>query len=253
VGVERFRIGKEFADDRIRQVSRAAHDALLDVPRIRPDLQHFQVVIGFQDQEVGFAQVLFDVFGHAAEIGNDRDLFSVRTESVADGVGGIVRNRECGDFDVADHEFDSRANVFDALDFGFRAIAVHFLNFAMGRRGEIRGAFPLAGHLRETVGVVAVLVGDEDAVHFFGARAAKSFKTPQHFFFAEPGVNQESGTRRFEQRGVARAARRQNGYAKRDTLPPRIASTAANGRARHRNGMMAKCRAGVNTKSRKSH
>jgi len=191
VGVESFRVGKEFADDRIRQVSCAAHDALLDVPGVRADLQHFQVVIGFQNQKVGFAQVLFNMFGHAPEIGNDRDLFSVRTESVADGVGGIMRNRECGDFDIADYEFNSWANVFDALDFGFRPVAKHFLNFAMRRRGEIRWTFPLAGHLRETIGVVAVLVGDEDAVNFFGARAAQSFEAAQHFFFAEPGVNQE--------------------------------------------------------------
>jgi hypothetical protein len=86
-----------------------------------------------------------------------------------------------------------------------------------------------------------VFVGDEDTVNFFGARAAERFKAPQHFFFADAGVNQESGAPRFEQRGVARAARRQNGYAKRDTLPPRIAPTKANGCARHRTGMMAKC------------
>ena len=42
--------------------------------------------------------------------------------------------------------------------------------------------------------MVAVFVGNEDAVNFFGARAAKSFEAPQHFFFADAGVNQESRT-----------------------------------------------------------
>jgi hypothetical protein len=97
--------------------------------------------------------------------------------------------------------------------------------------------------------MVAVFVGHQDAVNLLGARATKSFKAPQHFFLADAGVNQESGAPRFEQRGVARAARRQNGYAKRDTLPPQRASTIAC--TRHCNGMMAKCCAGVNTKSRK--
>ena len=101
--------------------------------------------------------------------------------------------------------------------------------------------------------MIAVFVGDENPINFFGARAAERFEAPQHFFFAEAGVNQESGAPRFEQCGVAGAARRQNGYAKRDTLPPRCASTTANGCARHRNGMMAKCRAGVNTNSRESN
>ena len=196
-------------------MTRAAHYALLDVPRIGTDLQHFQIVIGFEDEEVGFAQVMFYQLGHVAEVGDDGNFFAVRAEGVADGISGVVRNRECGDFDVADYKFNSGANVFYTLDFGFWAIAIHFLNFAMGRGGEVGGTFPLAGHLREAVGVVAVLVGDEDAVHFFGARAAKSFKAPQHFFFAEPGVDEESGAPRFEQRGVARAAGRQDGYTKR--------------------------------------
>ena len=106
----------------------------------------------------------------------------------------------------------------------------------MRRLGQVGGAFPVAGHLRESGAVVAVFVGDEDTVNFFGARAAERFKAPQHFFFAEPGVDEESGAPRFEQRGVARAARRQNGYAKRDTLPPRCASVTELMCARRRNG-----------------
>jgi hypothetical protein len=46
--------------------------------------------------------------------------------------------------------------------------------------------------------VVAVFVGDQDAVNFFGAGAAERFKAPQHFLFADAGVNQESGAPRFE-------------------------------------------------------
>src|SRR5271156_2217680 len=229
----------------------AAHHALLNVPGVGPDLQHFQIVIGFQDQEVGFAQVMLHQLGHVAEVGDDGDFFSVGAEGVADRVSSVVRNGECRDFDITDYEFNSGANVLHALDFGFWAITVHFANFAVRGFGEVGGAFPVAGHLRKGAGVVAVLVGDEDTVNFFGARAAQGFKEPQHFFFADAGVNQESAAPRFEQRGVARAARRQNGYAKRDTLPPRHASTTANGCARHRTGMMAKCWAGVNTKSRK--
>jgi len=249
--IEDFGVGEEFADDCVRKMPGAAHHALLDVPGIRPDLQHFQVMIGFQNQEIGFAQMMLHEFGHVAQIGNDGDFFSVGAEGVSDGVCGIVRNGERGDFDIADYEFNSGADVFHAFDFCFRAVAVHLADFAVRWLGQVGGAFPVAGHLRERGAVVAVFVGDEDAVNFFGARAAERFEAPRHFLFADAGVNQECGAPRFEQRGVARAARRQNGYAKRDTLPPRRASAIAC--TRHRTGIMAKCWAAVNTKSRKPH
>jgi len=80
--------------------------------------------------------------------------------------------------------------------------------------------------------MIGVFVGDEDAVHPLGARAAEDFEPPQHFFFAEAGVNQESGALGFEQRGIARTSRRQNGDPKRDApslagrcaIPPRSAA-----------------------------
>ena len=97
--------------------------------------------------------------------------------------------------------------------------------------------------------MIRMFMADEDTVNFFGARAAESFKAPQHFFFTQAGVNEKSRAPRLKQGAIARTARRQNGYAKRDTLPPRRASAIAC--TRHCNGMMAKCWAGVNTKSRK--
>ena len=90
----------------------AAHHALLDVPGVRADLQHFQIVIGFQDQKISFAQMMLHQLRHVAEVGDDGDFFSVGAESVAHRVRGIVRNRECGDFDIPNYEFNPGANVF---------------------------------------------------------------------------------------------------------------------------------------------
>ena len=61
--------------------------------------------------------------------------------------------------------------------------------------------------------MVGMLVRDEDGVHVLGALAAESFKAAQHFLAAETGVNQEGRTPRLEQRGIARAARSENGDA----------------------------------------
>ena len=61
--VEEFGVGQKFADGSVGKMSRAAHHALLDVPRVRPDLEHFEIVIRFQNQEIGLAQVLLHEFG----------------------------------------------------------------------------------------------------------------------------------------------------------------------------------------------
>src|SRR5580693_1288446 len=45
VPIEYFRICQEFADHRIGKMPGATHHALLDVPGIRPDLQHLKIVI----------------------------------------------------------------------------------------------------------------------------------------------------------------------------------------------------------------
>jgi hypothetical protein len=64
-----------------------------------------------------------------------------------------------------------------------------------------------------------VFVGDEDAIQRCGARAQLS-ESAKSLAFGEAGVNQEARVRGFEQRAVARTARRQNRNTKRDALPP---------------------------------
>ena len=76
----------------------------------------------------------------------------------------------------------------------------------MRRLGEVCEAFPFAHHLAEAVGMIGMFVGNQNSVDLLGFLPAKSFKAPQHFFFAEPGVNEESGVLGLKQRGVARTA-----------------------------------------------
>jgi hypothetical protein len=64
-----------------------------------------------------------------------------------------------------------------------------------------------------------VFVGDQDGVHMLGPLAAQRFEAPQHLFAAQARINEESGMACLEQRAVARASRRQNGYAERDRFP----------------------------------
>src|SRR5215469_8119795 len=53
--VESFGIGEESAYGFIRKMPGAAHDTLFHVPGIGPDLQHFHIVIGFEDYSVTVA------------------------------------------------------------------------------------------------------------------------------------------------------------------------------------------------------
>jgi len=205
VRVKRFRIGKKFADRVIRQMSRAAHHALLDVPRIRPDFQHFEIVIGFEHQAVGIPQVNFHQFGQIAEVGDDCDFHSIRAKCKSQRVDGIVRNRKRRDFDVAHEEALAGANVLDAVQAlvrSFRQDAHH-----LGVRGfvEIDGRAPLAQHLRERADVICVFVGDDDAVEAIDI-AADCGKAPHRFFFSESRVDQQPGPVRLEQGAVARTA-----------------------------------------------
>ena len=119
--------------------------------------------------------------------------------------------------DVSDNEAQARANVFHTLDFLLRAaLCNHFQNFAVRCLGEVCGAIPFALHLCETTGMVAVLMGDENAVHTRRGRATERFEAPEHFPASKPGVNQESRLPGFEQCGVARTARGEDRNTKRD-------------------------------------
>ena len=79
--VEHFAIGEKFADDGIGKMAGAAHHALLDVPGIGAHLQHFEIVIGFEDQEISFAQMMFHKLGQVTEVGDDGDFYSIGAEA----------------------------------------------------------------------------------------------------------------------------------------------------------------------------
>jgi hypothetical protein len=70
---------------------------------------------------------------------------------------------------------------------------------------NVQRSFPKAEHLRKTVAVIGVFVGDKDTVdaidvQFDGREPRESFA------FSEAAVHKESGALRLEQGDVARAA-----------------------------------------------
>ena len=115
-GIEAFGIGEEFTDGEIRKMAGAGEDALLDDPRIWADLEHIEIVIGFEDEAIALAEMDLDEFGHIAEIGANGDLGAVGAEGEADGIGGVMRNGEGVDVNVADGKMLASLDGFDATE-----------------------------------------------------------------------------------------------------------------------------------------
>src|SRR6267142_5352769 len=103
-GIETLGIGEEFTDGVIGEMAGAGEDTLLDDPRIRADLEHVEVVIGFEDEAIGLAEMDSDVVWKVAEIGADGDFGAVGAEGESDGVGGVVRDSERVDVYIANGE-----------------------------------------------------------------------------------------------------------------------------------------------------
>ncbi len=190
--VEAVGVGKVFADGVIRKMTGAAEDALLDEPRVWADFQHVEIVIGFEDEAVGPAEMNFDELGHVAKVGDEGHFCAVGTEGEADGIGGIVRDGKRMDLDVTDAKVLPGVNGFDTVEALSEGFGKNALHLAQSWLGDVKRRSPDAEHLRQAAAVVGVLVGDEDAVEmiegfFDGGEAG------QGFALAQAGVHEEAG------------------------------------------------------------
>lgn len=213
--VKSVAVGQVFTDDMIGEMAGAAHDALLNIPGVRANFEHLQVVIGLKNEAIRIAQMEFDELGEVAEVGNDGDFGTVGAKGVADGIGGVVRDSEGRNFDVANGEFFAGADMFDAIEFFGGRLGQNAKNFGVGSFGEIGGGTPVSEKLRKAARVVGVFVRDENAIDAFG-RFLEGSEAAKSFFAAEASVDQEAGALSFKQCGIARTARGQDGDSKAD-------------------------------------
>jgi len=204
-GIEALGIDEEFANGMIREVAGAGEDALLDDPGIRADLEHVEIVIGFEDETIGLAEMDPDVIRQVAEIGADGDFGAVGTEGESDGVGGVVRDGERVDVDIADRETLAGLDGFDAAETFAEGVGKDALEGVHCRLRDVKRRFPKAENLREAVAVVRVLVGDEDGVEAVDV-ALDGGEAGESFALSEAGVNEDAGSFGFEQGEIARTA-----------------------------------------------
>jgi hypothetical protein len=197
-GIKSFGIGEEFTDRVIGEMAGAGEDALLDDPGIWADLEHVEIVIGFEDEAIGLAEMDSDVVWKVAEIGADGDFSAVCAEGEADGVGGVVRDSERVDVDVADGEALAGLDGFYAAEAFAEGVGQDALEGIHCGLGDIEGRFPEAEDLREAVAMVGVLVGDEDGVETVDI-APNGSEAGEGFAFSKAGVNEDAGGFGFEQ------------------------------------------------------
>lgn len=229
--IEAFGIGKKLAHGVIRKMAGPRKYTLFDYPGIRPDLEHIEVVVRFQNQAIGGAQVDLHKFGHVAEVGADRDLRAVGAKSESDRVGRIVRNREGMNIDVTDGKTLASLNGFDAAQALAEGFGQDALKLGHCGPGHIQGCFPDTENLGEAVAMVGVFVGDQDGVEVADLSSDRG-KPREGFAFSEPGINEDAGAFGFEQRQIARAAGRKNRNAQTDRNCPLPASALSEHRSR---------------------
>lgn len=71
-------------DDVVGEMAAARHDTLFQAPRIGAHLQHFQVMIGFEQEDAAILQVDADGIGHVTQISADADLAALGAEGESD-------------------------------------------------------------------------------------------------------------------------------------------------------------------------
>jgi hypothetical protein len=145
-------------------VAGAGENALLDDPGVGADFEHIEIVIGFEDEAIGLAEMDSNVIREVAEISADGDLGAVGTEGESDGVSGVVRDGEGMDVDVADGETLASLDGFYAAEAFAERVGEDALQGVHGGLSDIEWRFPEAEDLGEAVAVVGVFVGDEDGV-----------------------------------------------------------------------------------------
>ena len=204
-------IGEIFADRVIGKMASAGENALLNNPRIRTHLQHFQIVIGFENQAVGITQMNFYQFRKIAEVRDDGHLDAFGAESEADRIGSVMRNRERVDVYIADSEMSAGVNRFNAAQALFQTIGQHALQRSESLFGDEERSFVQAEHLWKAVAVIGMLVSDENSVDLIESNFAGG-QSGEGFSFAKSAINEEAGARSFEQRDVAGTSGSQDGY-----------------------------------------
>lgn len=173
----------------IAEVPMTTHDALLDAPgAAKIVLEEFHVMIGFEDEDVGGTNAFHDELGGVTEIGEETDLTTVGPKHEANRIVSIVRDGESVHADIA--EFKGSAGREETkIEFG--GFELKFDSFP-GEAIAVDGNGELVAERAEAVGVIGMLVSEENAVQRFWSTADLG-EALADLFGAKAGIDEEAG------------------------------------------------------------
>jgi uncharacterized protein len=169
-------------------------------------LQKFFVVVGLDHEGVDLAQALDHHFGGVTEIGDKPERARARMKSVTDRIDRIVRNGKRLDVNIADRKVRSGSKQPPVPMIGQHTATNGFGGERIAIDRDLK--FP-AEHF-ETANVIAMLVGQEDAIEL--PRRDPALLEPQNELArAQPAIDQQPAMIGRDQRTVARAAAAEHG------------------------------------------
>ena len=105
--------GRQFL---VGEMSDSAQNTLLDAPGVGSNFQHLLVMIGFHDEPVTPRQVADHRRCEFTQIGDKSSANALCRETKADGLGGIMRDREGFDLKIAHRKRGVGAKAFPAVN-----------------------------------------------------------------------------------------------------------------------------------------
>ena len=202
----------ELADYVVRQVPPASHYTLFDGPGIGADFEHFEIVVRFEQQQIGAAQMELDGVGDISQIGDQSYFNAMRSETEANRIDGVVWNGEAIDFNVTHTKGCS----------GLKAIQARreFTPWNRGRRqasDEDRNV-EQTRQSNQPADVIGMLVRDQDGVELFGI-FFDGGEAGQNVAPAQAGVDKDARFFGADESGISRAAAGENANFN-DGAPP---------------------------------
>ena len=205
-------VADDIRNDVVRQVPSSSHHSLLHRPRIGADLEHLEIVVRFEHQQIGAAQMELHRVRDIAEVGDHADLDALRAEAETHRIDRVVRNSKAVDIDITNGKSGAGLKAIEP-----RCVLIPG-NRGSREPGNENGDLEGSGQRYQAAHVIGVLVSDEDGIQAFRQLADRGH--PRHdIALAEAGIDEKAGAfGAYESRVPRTAAREHTDFD--DSAPP---------------------------------
>lgn len=189
-----------------------SHDSLLQVPGIRANLKHLEIVIGLEDNDITAAQSLSNQFCHITQVCNVSNLETFRLKRETKRIHGIVRYGKGRNLEVLEQERLASGDEFQAIAHNPR------INCGECLFPDVNRNLSLGKKSRNAIYMVGVLMGDDDRVEIV-ERLADGVKSLQRLGWVKTCVQQNSNAAGADKSAISGATTAQDGYLHRHYWP----------------------------------